>query len=120
MKIHDRSTFHKFYPLGYSIATSYALDMMYVIADYLSLYDGDYVIRKLSDVVIHEAFADLPLERKKDIVIREGMNVGEVIEELWRNGSPSFTDYITGDTHDIFQIFLKIFRANAQDNSDLH
>ncbi len=118
MKFMDHNVFQKFYLLKYFIGTSYILDMMYVIADYLYAYDGDYKIRKLSEVVNHEAFAELPLDRKKNLVIREDKNIGEVIEELWRSGSPDFIDYITGDTHDLMQIFLKIFQSRRPHNSE--
>jgi hypothetical protein len=83
--------------------------MMYVVADYLYSYDGDYRLRKLSEVVMHEAFSDLRLDRKKDLVIKEGKGVGEVIEDLWRSGSNDFVDYIRGDTRDILEIFFRLF-----------
>jgi len=109
MKLKSHSIFSQLYKLKYYLATSYIVDMMYVVADYLYSYDGDYRLRKLSEVVMHEAFSDLRLDRKKDLVIKEGRGVGEVIEDLWRSGSNDFVDYIRGDTRDILEIFFRLF-----------
>ncbi len=109
MKLKSHSIFSQLYKLKYYLATSYIVDMMYVVADYLYSYDGDYRLRKLSEVVMHEAFSDLRLDRKKDLVIKEGKGVGEVIEDLWRSGSNDFVDYIRGDTRDILEIFFRLF-----------
>ncbi len=109
MKLKSHSIFSQLYKFKYYLATSYIVDMMYVVADYLYSYDGDYRLRKLSEVVMHEAFSDLRLDRKKDLVIKEGKGVGEVIEDLWRSGSNDFVDYIRGDTRDILEIFFRLF-----------
>ena len=109
MKLKSHSIFSQLYKFKYYLATSYIVDMMYVVADYLYSYDGDYRLRKLSEVVMHEAFSDLRLDRKKDLVIKEGRGVGEVIEDLWRSGSNDFVDYIRGDTRDILEIFFRLF-----------
>lgn len=94
----------------YYLSTAYTLDMMQVISDFLGDYDGDYGYRKLSEVVTHEAFASLPLERKKDLVFRDDMNIGEVILELWKNNSQDFIDYCRGDTRDVLTLFRYIFK----------
>ena len=109
MKLKSHSIFSQLYKFKYYLATSYIVDMMYVVADYLYSYDGDYRLRKLSEVVMHEAFSDLRLDRKKDLFIKEGKGVGEVIEDLWRSGSNDFVDYIRGDTRDILEIFFRLF-----------
>ncbi|MCL4340589.1 MAG: hypothetical protein M1431_00610 [Candidatus Thermoplasmatota archaeon] len=95
----------------YVLSTAYCLDMMQVISDFLGDYDGDYRYRKLSDVVSHEAFMNLPLDRKKQVVIRDDMNIGEAIYDLWKRGSPEFMEYCRGDTRDVLNIFRYIFRA---------
>ena len=95
--------------LKYYLSVSYVLDMMQVISDYLGRYDGDYGYRKLSSVVIHEAFSHLPLDRKKHLVQKDDRNIGEVIVDLWRSGSPEFEEYCRGDTRDVLTIFREIF-----------
>ena len=111
LKMRKRPYSRQLWNLKYFLSVSYCLDMMPVISDYLAAIDGDYRFRKLSDVVIHDSFSHLPLDRKKSIVIRDGKNVGEVIEELWRAQSPDFLEYCRGDTRDIFTIFRDIFGA---------
>lgn len=86
--------------------------MMQVIADHLAAFDGDYKFRKLSDVVVHESFGHLNLDRKKHLVIKDGKNIGETIEEMWRSGSSDFEDYCRGDTRDVLSIFQEIFRSS--------
>jgi hypothetical protein len=110
MKMRKRTYSRQLWNLKYYLSVAYCLDMMPVISDYLAAIDGDYKFRKLSDVVSHEGFGHLPLDRKKDIVIRNGKNIGEVIEELWRSRSIDFIDYCRGDTRDVFTIFQDIFR----------
>ena len=119
MKLKSHSIFSQLYKFKYYLATSYIVDMMYVVADYLYSYDGDYRLRKLSEVVMHEAFSDLNLDRKKNLVIKEGKGVGEVIEDLWKSGSDDFIDYIRGDTRDILEIFFRLFPAekSSQDRT---
>ena len=119
MKLKSHSIFSQLYKFKYYLATSYIVDMMYVVADYLYSYDGDYRLRKLSEVVMHEAFSDLNLDRKKNLVIKEGRGVGEVIEDLWKSGSDDFIDYIRGDTRDILEIFFRLFPAekSSQDRT---
>lgn len=117
MKLKSHSVFSQLYKFKYYLATSYVLDMMYVVADYLYSYDGDYRLRKLSEVVSHEAFSSLDLDRKKNLVIKEGKGVGEVIEDLWKSGSNDFIDYIRGDTRDILKIFFRLF---SQEKSSQH
>lgn len=109
LKMRKRSYSSQLWNLKYFLSVAYCLDMMPVISDYLARIDGDYRFRKLSEVVAHEGFGHLPLDRKKSIVIREGKNIGEVIEELWRSQSPEFLDYCRGDTRDIFTIFRDLF-----------
>ena len=119
MKLKSHSIFSQLYKFKYYLATSYIVDMMYVVADYLYSYDGDYRLRKLSEVVMHEAFSDLNLDRKKNLVIKEGRGVGEVIEDLWKSGSDDFIDYIRGDTRDILEIFFRLFpvEKSSQDRT---
>ncbi len=119
MKLKSHSIFSQLYKFKYYLATSYIVDMMYVVADYLYSYDGDYRLRKLSEVVMHEAFSDLNLDRKKNLVIKEGRGVGEVIEDLWKSGSDDFIDYIRGDTRDILEIFFRLFpvEKSSQDGT---
>ncbi len=119
MKLKSHSIFSQLYKFKYYLATSYIVDMMYVVADYLYSYDGDYRLRKLSEVVMHEAFSDLNLDRKKNLVIKEGKGVGEVIEDLWKSGSDDFIDYIRGDTRDILEIFFRLFpvEKSSQDGT---
>lgn len=114
LKMRKRSYARQLWNLKYSLSVAYCLDMMPVIADYLSAIDGDYRYRKLSEVVTHDSFSALALDRKKEVVIREDRNIGEVIEELWRSGSSDFIEYCRGDTRDIFSIFMDIFRAKVQ------
>ena len=98
--------------LKHFLSVSYTLDMMQVIAEFLGKYDGDYRFRKLSEVVSHEAFADLPLDRKKHLVVREDMNIGEAIHEMWKSKSSEFLEYCRGDTRDVLSIFNYIFRVD--------
>ncbi|MCL4329344.1 MAG: hypothetical protein M1151_03375 [Candidatus Thermoplasmatota archaeon] len=92
----------------YYLGTAWSLDMMYVIADDLWKYDGDYYIRKLDDVVMHERYYSLPLMRKKSLARRQGMNKGDVIYDLWKNDRKSFEEYCKGDTSDLLLIFNDI------------
>lgn len=111
LKMRHRTYGKQLWSLKYYLSVSYCLDMMPVISDYLGEIDGDYKYRKLSDVVENEAFRHLDLDRKKDLVIREDKNVGEVIEELWRAGSSDFVDYCRGDTRDLLVLFRDIFKV---------
>lgn len=112
LKMRKRAYSRQLWNLKYYLSVAYCLDMMPVISDYLAAIDGDYRFRKLSEVVIHDGFNHLPLDRKKSLVIRDGKNIGEVIEELWRSQSPEFLEYCRGDTRDIFTIFRDIFGSN--------
>ncbi len=95
--------------LLYYLGTSWCLDMMYVIAEDLWKADGDYFIRKLDDVVLHERYSGLQLMRKKDLVRMDGINKGEAVKKLWKENRVSFIEYCEGDTHDILMIFKEIF-----------
>ncbi|MCL4342618.1 MAG: hypothetical protein M1267_02030 [Candidatus Thermoplasmatota archaeon] len=89
--------------------TAWCLDMMYVVADDLWKYNGDYYLRKLDDVVVNERYAGLPLKRVKNLVRLDGKNKGEAIKHLWENERDAFVKYCEGDTHDILAIFDDIF-----------
>ena len=112
MKLKNRSYGKQLWNLKYFLSVSYCLDMMQVIADHLVAFDGDYKFRKLSEVVVHESFGHLNLDRKKHLVIKDGKNIGETIEEMWRSGSSDFEDYCRGDTRDVLSIFQEIFRSS--------
>lgn len=109
LKMRKRPYSRQLWNLKYYLSVAYCLDMMPVISDFLGKVDGDYKYRKLSEVVNHESFAHLDLDRKKSLVIRDNKNIGEVIEELWRSGSRDFLDYCRGDTRDVLSIFTDIF-----------
>lgn len=113
LKMRKRPYARQLWNLKYFLSVSYCLDMMPVISDFLGKVDGDYKYRKLSDVVIHESFAQVALDRKKDLVVREDKNKGEVIEELWRSKSEDFIDYCRGDTRDVLSIFAYIFNIGV-------
>ncbi len=110
LKMRKRTYAKQLWNLKYYLAVSYCLDMMPVISDFLGKIDGDYKYRKLSEVVTDQAFNHLELDRKKDLVIRDGKNIGEVIEDLWRSNSSDFIEYCKGDTRDLLSIFRDIFR----------
>lgn len=110
LKMRKRSYSRQLWNLKYYLSVSYCLDMMPVISDFLGSLDGDYKYRKLSEVVKHHSFAHLELDRKKELVLRDGKNIGEVIEELWRSGSEDFVEYCRGDTRDVLSIFTDIFK----------
>ena len=110
LKMRRRNYTRQLWSLKYYLAVSYCLDMMPVISDFLGNIDGDYKYRKLSEVVINQIFSHLNLDRKKDLVIRDDKNIGEVIEELWRTNSTDFVEYCRGDTRDLLAIFQDIFR----------
>ena len=112
MKLKNRSYGKQLWNLKYFLSVSYCLDMMQVIADHLAAFDGDYKFRKLSEVVVHESFGHLNLDRKKYLVIKDGKNIGETIEEMWRSGSSDFEDYCRGDTRDVLSIFQEIFHSS--------
>jgi DNA polymerase elongation subunit (family B) len=112
LKMRNRTYSRQLWNLKYFLSVAYCLDMMPVISDYLAALDGDYRFRKLSEVVIHEGFSHLPLDRKKSVVIKDGKNIGEVIEELWRSRSTEFLEYCRGDTRDVFTIFRDIFGSS--------
>ncbi len=114
MKLKNRSYGKQLWNLKYFLSVAYCLDMMQVIADHLAAFDGDYRFRKLSEVVVHEAFGHLNLDRKKYLVIKDGKNIGEAIEEMWRSGSSDFEDYCRGDTRDILSIFQEIFCSSER------
>lgn len=101
------------------ISIAYCPDMMYVIADDLFNYDGDYRLRKLSDVVIHPGYSHLDLLRNKFLSKREGTPVNQVIENMWKNEPENFKLYCSGDTSDLISIFFYIFkgmRLNSKEN----
>lgn len=89
--------------------TSWCLDLMYAIADDLWKYEGEYYIRKLDDVVIHERYKELPLMRVKDLVRLNGKTKGEAIRFLWENDRQKFVKYALGDSRDLILIFCNIF-----------
>ncbi len=90
---------------------SYCPDMMYVIADDLFSLEGDYRLRKLSEVVIHPGYSDLDLQRNKFLSMRSGLPVNEAIEEMWKNEPENFKLYCSGDTADLISIFFYIFKG---------
>lgn len=95
------------------LGTSWCLDLMYVIADDLWKYEGDYRIRKLDDVVIHEKYKDLPLMRVKNIAHMNGKTKGEAIKHLWQNDRENFVKYSIGDTKDLIVLFSDIFGLSS-------
>lgn len=113
LKMRKRSFSRQLWNLKYYLSVSYCLDMMPVISDFLGKIDGDYKYRKLSEVVRNEAFNHLEMDRKKDLVLRDDKNIGEVIEELWRSRSKDFYEYCRGDTRDILTIFKDIFKTQG-------
>lgn len=90
---------------------SYCPDMMYIIADDLFALEGDYRLRKLSDVVIHPGYSELDLQRNKFLSVRSGQPVNEAIEEMWKNEPENFILYCSGDTADLISIFFYIFKG---------
>lgn len=92
----------------YYCGTSIITDMMYIIAEDLET-DGDFKLRKLREVVSHQRYRALNLNRKKENVIIDGMNVGQAIRYLWKNDMGRFLEYCRGDTEDILSIFYYIF-----------
>lgn len=90
---------------------SYCPDMMYIIADDLFALEGDYRLRKLSDVVIHPGYSELDLQRNKFLSVRRGQPVNEAIEEMWKNEPENFILYCSGDTADLISIFFYIFKG---------
>ena len=109
-KIRNRNFSNRLRNIEYYIGTSWCLDMMYVIAEDIEKMTGDYFIRKLDDVVVHERYSSLPLKRVKNIVIQQNKNKGEVIKEMWLNKDEKLSDYAAGDSHDILLIFHDIFQ----------
>lgn len=109
-KIRNRNFSNRLRNIEYYIGTSWCLDMMYVIAEDIEKMTGDYFIRKLDDVVVHERYSSLPLKRVKNIVIQQNKNKGEVIKEMWLNKDEKLRDYAAGDSHDILLIFHDIFQ----------
>jgi DNA polymerase elongation subunit (family B) len=109
-KIRNRNFSNRFRNIEYYIGTSWCLDMMYVIADDIEKLTGDYVIRKLDDVVVHERYSTLPLKRVKNLVVQPNRNKGQVIKEMWMNRDEKLREYAAGDSHDILVIFHDIFQ----------
>ncbi len=109
MKIKKLSYENRLRSIERSFGTAYCLDMMYVIADDLGSYDGDYHIRKLDDVVTHERYLNLPLQRAKYLTHIDGKTKGEAIRDLWMNDRRSFIRYCAGDSSDLIYIFMDIF-----------
>ncbi|WP_393972219.1 hypothetical protein OXIME_000839 [Oxyplasma meridianum] len=91
------------------LGSTVLVDMMYVIARDLEMKNGEYRIRKLSEVVLRDEYSGLPLNRKKNLVQVKGKGVGEAIEFLWKNKTEEFLLYCRGDTEDILHIFRQIF-----------
>lgn len=110
LKMKRKSYSKQLWSLKYHLGVAYCLDLMPVISDFLGRIDGDFKYRKLSEVVRNDAFSHLELDRKKELVIREDKNIGEVIEELWRTGSQDFIEYCRGDTRDLLTIFRDIYK----------
>lgn len=109
IKMNRRSYSKQLWNLKRILSTSYLLDMMYVIADDLYEFDGDYRLRKLSEVVIHPRYQDLKLQRSKYLTKREGMPVNKAIELMWKEEPNNFREYCSGDTKDLMSIFTYIF-----------
>lgn len=109
IKMNRRSYSKQLWNLKRIFSTSYLLDMMYVIADDLYEYDGDYRLRKLSEVVIHPRYGGLQLQRKKYLTKRSDMPVNKAIELMWREETDNFREYCEGDTRDLMSIFAYIF-----------
>ena len=78
MKIKKLNYENRLRSIERSFGTAYCLDMMYVIADDLGKFDGDYHIRKLDTVVTHERYMNLPLQRAKYLTHIDGKIVGVV------------------------------------------
>ncbi len=96
-----------------AFGTAYCLDMMYPIAEDLGKYDGDFYIRKLEDVVSHEAYSHLNLSRNKSLVKIPDKSKGEAIIHLWKNDRDKFLKYCIGDTRDLMLIFMDMFGLNS-------
>ncbi|MGC8506075.1 MAG: 3'-5' exonuclease [Thermoplasmata archaeon] len=109
-KIRNRNFYNRFRNIEYFFGTSWCLDMMYVIAEDIQKLTGDYYIRKLDDVVVHERYSSLPLKRVKNLVVQPNRNKGEIIKEMWINKDERLRDYAAGDSHDILIIFHDIFQ----------
>jgi DNA polymerase elongation subunit (family B) len=109
IKMNRRSYSKQLWNLKRILSTSYLLDMMYVIADDLYEFDGDYRLRKLSEVVIHPRYGELKLQRSKYLTKREGMPVNKAIELMWKEEPDNFREYCSGDTRDLMSIFSYIF-----------
>ena len=88
---------------------AWCLDLMYVIADDLWKFGGEYRMRKLDDIVVHEKYKDLPLMRVKSIVHIEGMTKGKAIRDLWLNDREKFVKYSLGDSRDLVLLFCGIY-----------
>ncbi|GGM74578.1 hypothetical protein GCM10007108_10650 [Thermogymnomonas acidicola] len=109
LKMRNLSFENQLWNVKYTISTAFCLDAMYVIADDLYRFDGDWHIRKLRDVISHEAYAGLNLMRKKQNVMMEGLDVSAAIERLWREDRERFREYCAGDSHDVMEIVKEIF-----------
>lgn len=110
IKMNRRGYSKQLWNLKRILSVCYLLDMMYVIADDLYAFDGDYRLRKLSDVVIHPGYEALKLQRSKYLTKREGMPVNKAIELMWREEPDNFREYCSGDSRDLISIFYFIFR----------
>ena len=111
MKMLKRGYSKQLWNLKKFASIAYCPDMMYVIADDLFSLDGDYRLRKLSEVVVHPGYSELELQRNKYLSIRSGQPVNEAIEAMWKSEPENFKLYCSGDTADLISIFFYIFKG---------
>lgn len=109
IKMNRRSYSNQLWNLKRYLSTAYCPDMMYIIADDLYYFDGDYRLRKLSAVVVHPGYSELKLQRTKHLSMRDDMPVNVAIETMWREEPENFAAYCSGDTRDLIVIFFYIF-----------
>lgn len=98
--------------LEYYFGTSWCMDMMYLLAEDLYVYDGFHKIRKLDEVLVHEKYRTLKTMKTKSNVQIEGMNKAEAIKHLWLNDRKKFTEYSLGDSYDVLVLFKEIIGMN--------
>jgi len=108
-KLRELSYADRLRNIEYFFGVSWTVDMKYVIAEDLYDFDGNYRIRKLDDVLMHEKYSHLKLMRAKELVTAGDVDKGAMIKRLWREEPEKFERYSVGDSYDLMVIFSHIF-----------
>ncbi len=102
----------EYWALKDALTMTYILDLMHPLRYEIGKRDNTTPkYKSLAAVLAHEAYAHLPLMRRKGIAdATDTMSKGERIYNLWREKNPSFVHYLEGDVHDTLMLAREMYK----------